>query len=309
MTVAGGHVVSTPSVARRQIRALVKPAGVRADVWARVIKLLSCIAGYLPDPWPSERTLAAKLGWHRSLVRRTVTHAKTLGLVTTEPHGKGYRYILIGPISGVQTGPTSAESGPMKWAQKKRRNSYVVPPRSFLPSVRTPDGGSAAVVIPFPKGSTVPRFDPSQDDPETSIGEDPTRPPGASRQVKVNPASRLAVLFERSWYKMTLKHPKWRMIGPGPRGQIMRCTTVMAQQVDIDVAEAYIEAFPEMVASGEVELGEDRRGNPRSPISRFQSWWYTADLDDPREKAARIAKSKAAIAAYKQWRRDQGLPE
>jgi len=108
---------------------------------------------------------------------------------------------------------------------------------------------------------------------------------------------------------MTKRHPEWRMVPPGPRGQIVRYIKgVMMQQVDIDVIEAYIQAFPGEVASGEVELGENRDGSLQTPFSRFCGWWYTADLDDPREKAARIAKSKAIIEEYKRMRREQGLP-
>src|SRR4029077_8920365 len=71
--------------ARREIRAKRCPRHIRKDAWGHVIDLLVCIAGYLPDCWPSERTLAAKLGKHPPNVHRTIVRARAEGLLVTTP--------------------------------------------------------------------------------------------------------------------------------------------------------------------------------------------------------------------------------
>ena len=49
------------ATARAEIKRLKRPAGMRSDVWLSVRELRTALAGYLPEVWPSQRTLAAKL--------------------------------------------------------------------------------------------------------------------------------------------------------------------------------------------------------------------------------------------------------
>ena len=253
------------ATARAEIKRLKRPAGMRSDLWLTTQQLLTVLAGYLPEVWPSQRTLAAKLGCSPMAVHRRVSTAARHGLITTTIHhnpgwldGKQYQLVCLSEglkatcvryasRNGSSNGSVTQEVLPSTKEVKQRSPSVIV------------DGSGVALAVQRSKEAGVPRWEPEESDPDP-IGADPTTPLATKKVKAPDPAGSLVAT-------LALRQD---LVGPRANHsrQFRGCTrasdrrkaigyirSVMLVQVsDEMVARAYLDAFVSAVASGEVEL-------------------------------------------------------
>jgi hypothetical protein len=287
--------------ARQEIRGLKRPPDVRRDMWHHITVLLNCLAGYLPEAFPSQRTLATKLDWNRTTVSRTVTRARNLGLITTaaRPLDRGYTdgttYLLVclstdlkAAIQRARPGHTSrTHFAPEEDLPPTEEDRSALPP----PEGGTPVGACGA----DPSHDRVVAMSDYRDDPDP-IGADPTAPLAAPRSTR--PADQgvwLAKLFDECWRKMARSHREWAGVRPSSRPIAIRYIKgVMLEQVDVEVAEAYIRSYAPAVADGRCEpkLGQ-------VPFQHFVGWWGSEEIEDPAVVRERKAEYDEAMRVYR----------
>lgn len=277
--------------ARGDIRALSQPKGVRRGTWLCIQELLHHLAGYLPEPYPSERHLATKLGWSQTSVHRAVCRAESLGLLerntrsvsTSRWDGKSYLLTCLSeatkaavvryrPESVSTQAPESLSTQKVGTSSSKKYG--VVPPLRGV----TPVGGVAAEKDNLLRAAMAGfKGHPDHDDP-TPIGASEDIPIPAS-VTRGDPAVYLARLFDQVWREGVGKDPRLRALRPSSRPIAIRYLKgVMLQQVDVDVAESYIRQFPSRVVSGAVEIHEGK-----SPFQAFIGSWGQEQVVDPVE--------------------------
>jgi hypothetical protein len=289
--------------ARREIRALRKPREIRKDAWGTVIELLCAIAGYLPDPWPSERTLAAKLGRQQQNVHRTLVRAREWGLVSTTVRplpgstrdGQSYHLLCLSePLRAAiarhhfqtsldvrsksysygvgQTDSPSGESSRRAEDGPLTRDAKVIP----MPMNRWNENNEDAPAI----GAPDPRVGPPHDD----LG-------GAATVVRGDPATYLARRFERKWAAAKRAHRELRVSrGKYSMGMMIGyIRNSMLTECSPEHVEAYMDAFIEAAAAGDVIIKPGQFA-----FERFTAWWGREDVEDPAERLA--AKQSAADA-------------
>lgn len=305
------------SIARKDIKALRQPKGLRGDVWYHVQQLLDCLAGYLPEVWPSERTLAKKLGWHQTSVHRAVSRARALGLLETSVRPvegarfDGQFYLLVCLSDTTKAALVRARpehisgSSPEHSLHHKvgTSSSKKYEGRSSPSGGVTPVGGCAAERDDLLRAAMAGfRGHPDHDEPRP-FGAPPESedPPLRSTTIKGDPALALARLFDDVWREAAARDKHLRTLKPSSRPiAIKYLKGVMLRQVDVDVAEAYIRQFPARVLSGAVEIPEGK-----TPFQAFIGSWGDEQVTDPGEEDrlreinarldARIAARKASL--------------
>lgn len=294
--------------ARREIRALKRPVGVQRNTWTGVIDILRLIAGYLPEPYPSQRTIAAKLDLHRTTVTRRLALAERLGLIrrTDRPNpgglmdGTNYHFACFSEGLAAALARTRFQDTNCTQTQ----NSYSVGvQRTHLPVGAPGVAESApteAEVIPLPNR------DDSWDIRHEHVNYDGSRPQDfeATTVEGADPAVRLAFQFERKWAAAKRAHSALRvsrgkysvgmMIGYIRNSMLTECTP--------EHVEAYMDAFIEAAASGDVEI---KKG--QFAFERFTAWWGREDVEDPAERASNRAIAQDAIARARAIRAERGL--
>ena len=291
--------------ARREIRALKRPVGIQRNTWTGVLDILRLIAGYLPEPYPSQRTIAAKLDLHRTTVTRRLALAERLGLIrrTDRPNpgglmdGTNYHFACFS--EGLAAALTRTRFQDTNCTQTK--NSYSVgvhnaPPfREVLPAGLRP-ADQKDNVVPFNR--------PSDDDwSSPAIGEDPNGPLPPAATVKVDPAVYLARRFDGKWADAARRDPALRVSRASSRGMaIGYLRKVMLTQVSPEHAEAYMDAFVEAAAAGDVVVKEGQFA-----FERFTHWWGREDVEDPAEHLAKREISQRMHEEYQEYLRSRGL--
>lgn len=289
--------------ARKDIKSLPRPTGVRLDNWYYVREALLCLAGSLPDPYPSVRTLAKKLGWHKTTVHRVVSKARSLGLLETtsrsfgEDHWDGMTYLLTCLSDTTKAAIVRSRPGP-KCVQEPVHTSglKVVPSSSKKESSPIPPSegcahGSGSALADQTQRAAVTRRGEFDDEPEVTLGGDPTPKLRSSVVKPPDPAKMLALHFDDRWQNMARRSQRFRGIPGSKRGMaIGYIKGVMLTQVDPDIARAHMDAFVSAVASGEVELNDEQL-----PFERFTGWWGRQQVVDPAE-TARLNEIKAVLA-------------
>jgi len=279
--------------ARTEIRHLKPPPGMRSGSWHDIQELLRVLAGYLPEVWPSQRTLAAKLGCSQPTVHRRVSAAVDLGLLhlTTRPN-QGW---LDGTVYHLTCLSTGLKADCSRYASRFTSASEVVLSLSEKESSPLPSGGAHGSAGPglaaeHTLEAGVPRHVPD-DDPDP-IGADPHAPLPQHRVKPPDPGKELALYFDNRWHDRARRSSQWRGTRPSDRGKaIGYLRGVMLTQVDPDIARAHIDAFISAVFSGEVELKEEQL-----PFERFTGWWGRQAVADPVE-TARLNEIKARLLA------------
>lgn len=299
-TVTHRELVAT---ARREIRALQCPHGTRRDAWRTVIELLAAIAGYLPDPFPSERTLAKKLGRHQQNVHRTLDRARQLGLVKTVPRPleKSYRdgqtYLLLCLSEGLRA--AIARHHFQTSLDVRRKIFFFEEDHNAPPSSREvlPAGLRPADQTPL-EDNVVP-FNRNTDDDWSSpvIGEDPKAPLPATA-IRVDPAVYLARRFDSKWADAKRTTPALRVIRASSRGMaIGYLRKVMLPEISPDHVEAYMDAFVAAAVAGDIVVKESQFA-----FERFTAWWGREDVEDPAERKETALRASEAIArAREMW--------
>jgi len=285
--------------ARREIRALTNP-GIRPDAWRSITALLAAIAGYLPDCWPSERTLAKKLGKHQQAVHRLLVRARELGLVSTTPRPleKSYRdgqvYHLLCLSTGLRATISRQQiqtTSVVRRASSSSKKMENAPPfREVLPAGLRP-ADQKDNVVPFNRP-------PDDDWSSPAIGEDPNGPLPPAATVKVDPAVYLARRFDGKWADAARRDPALRVSRASSRGAaIGYLRKVMLTQVSPEHAEAYMDAFVEAAAAGDVVVKEGQFA-----FERFVHWWGREDVEDPAVHAQGKALAQWAVEQVRQQR-------
>jgi hypothetical protein len=284
--------------ARAEIRKLKKPVGMRSDLWPTTQQLLSVLAGFLPEVWPSQRTLAAKLGCSQPSIHRRVSTAMRFGLLTTVVHSNpgwldGKEYLLTCLSEGLKADCS-------RYASRYGSVSQVVLSLSEKESSPLPSGGvhgSAAsrLADQTPKEAGMPRHDPYAGDPDP-LGGDPEAPYPSFKVKAVDPATTLALQFDQKWYAMA-RRKGLRGIRPSDRGMaIGYLRGVMLTQVDPDVALEYMTAFIGAVRDEEVEIKTGQFA-----FEKFTKWWGRIEVDDPVTTAEDKARAAAAVEKYREY--------
>lgn len=315
----GPHVSETVThraiiaAARKEIRALKRPEGMQSNIWPLQKDFLLVLAGYLPDVWPSMRTLATKLDCSPMSVHRRVRTAQRFGLIATEVH----------PGQAMQWDGTKYHlmclSGPLK-ASIVRARPVTVPCNGCAIEGRSSSSKKIGVVPPPLRGgvtpgaacggtfdtqeATVPNgYNPDDDYPPDAIGEDPDTPLPVHRVRQIDQGTWLARYFDERWHAMARRHREWRMTKPSERGAAVKYMKgVMLAQVDFDVAEAYVQAYVNAVGDGVVAPKEGQL-----PFLHFTGWWGHEEIADPKERAERQAMIASAKADYHRFLEEQGL--
>jgi hypothetical protein len=285
------------AAARREIRALPCPRGIRKDGWGTVLDLLAAIAGYLPDCWPSERTLAKKLSKHQQAVHRTLNRARELGLVSTtvrplESSRDGQSYHLLCLSEGLRAA-----------ISRQRIQTTVVVESKISYSVgdqtASPSGDTSLPAAPVDRKDNVVPFNRPPDDDWSSpaIGEDPLAPLPATA-IKVDPAVYLARQFDSKWADVKRRHPELRVTRSSSRGAaIGYLRKVMLPEITPEHVEAYMDEFILAAVTGDVQVKEGQFA-----WERFTAWWGRADVEDPAiHAAAKASAAKAVAAARAYW--------
>jgi hypothetical protein len=269
-----------------------------------VIELLTAIAGYLPDPWPSERVLAKKLGKLQPNIHRTLNRARELGLVSTTVRPlagstrDGQTYHLLCLSEGLRA--AIARYHFQISLDIRSKNSYSVgvqdEPTSSGGGISRPAAPAVqkeAVVVPFNR----PRDD-GWDSP--AFGEDPKGSLPATT-IRVDPAVYLARQFDSKWAAARRAHPALRVIRSSSRGRAVGNARAMMRDNGLspEHIEAYIDAFIEAAAAGDVVVKEGQFA-----WERFFGWWGTTDVEDPAVDAGKRAHAQWAI---EEARRIRGL--
>lgn len=305
-TVSHRAIVAT---ARKEIRALRKPPGMRSDSWLAVRELLTALAGYLPHVWPTQRTLATKLGCSPMAIHRRVSTAAKHGLLVTLVHENGawldsteYRLVCLSTALKATISSNGSSNGSVTQVSPPPPEEDRVMPllRRSIPGAA--DGGAE----PQTQGTVVPFIRPRPDD------DDP-RPIGAlpedeeeQRTITVPPVDQAAYLakrFDDLWRAMSRRHRQWHMVIPSKRGMaVAYIKGVLLTQADPDVIEGYMVAYVNAVADGVIEpkLGQQ-------PFMHFIGWWGSEEIEDPAVRADRQAMIASAKADYHRYLEEQGL--
>ena len=278
--------------ARREIRALRRPPTMRSDVWHGVRDLLDALAGYLPEVWPSQRTLARKLQVSQPAVHRRVCAARKAGLIVTTTHDHpawrdGLDYRLVCLSEGLKT--AISRYGSRYGSESEGRSSPSEKITSLAPSGLVHGSGSALAATQ----ENVAFMSDYRDDPEP-IGADPYASLPQRSVRPVDQGAWLAKLFDECWRTMARSHREWRSVTPSKRGMAVGYIKgVMLEQVDVDIAEAYVRAFAPAVAEGRIEVKEGQ-----IPFERFTAWWGREEIEDPQIASERKAENAAIMEAY-----------
>ena len=199
--------------ARKEIRAIQRPRHIRRDVFGNVINLLCAIAGYLPDCWPSERTLAKKLDREQKSVHRWLCHAREWGLVTTTPRPmeQGFRdgqaYHLVCLSEGLKATITRGQfqrSLDLRSKSSSSKKTQTGSPSEIPPSRAAPGSQETPMA----------KWNPEDDFGGDPIGSDPRAPLAEPTVLSTDPAVYLARRFDRKWADVKRSHPALRMV-PG----------------------------------------------------------------------------------------------
>lgn len=144
------------------------------------------------------------------------------------------------------------------------------------------------------------RWDP-ESEPD-AIGADPFAPFPGSVVKPVDPAVRLAALFDECWKRAASKHSHLRTIKPSHRPKTIQWLSgVMLKQVDEDVAEAYIRQFPRLVVEGAVNIGR-----AQTAFQAFTGTWGTVEeIDDPVTSGEDKTRAAANVERYREFLRQQ----
>jgi hypothetical protein len=299
-TVTHRHLIAT---ARQEIRALRNP-GIRPDAWRSITALLTAIAGYLPDPFPSERVLAKKLGRAHQNVHRTLDRARELGLVTTAPRPleKSYRdgqtYLLVCLSEGLRA--AIARHHFQASLDARRKISYSVGDQDEATSS---GGGISLPAAPVDQKDNVVPFNRNTDDDWSSpvIGEDP-KAPIEGTSVRVDPAVYLARRFDAKWAEAKRTTPALRVSRASSRGMaIGYLRKVMLPEITPEHIEAYFDAFVAAAVAGDVLVKESQFA-----FERFTGWWGREDVEDPTEHLANRALSDLMREQARQIRGEIG---
>jgi hypothetical protein len=288
--------------ARREIRALKPGRGIRRDAWFFVRELLLEIAGYLPDCWPSERTLATKLGRKQQAVHRTLDKAREWGLVTTtvRPMEYGWRPAQTYHLVCLSEGLKAALS-----RQQIQTTDRVVSKSSSSKKTDTgsPSGIPRGQAAPGREGALVAGRKIRSDDPSGDFDGVPVTgaPDPYDTHVPIEPESPdpaiyLARRFDTRWGRMIRAHPELSDVRASSRGAVIGyLRDVMLPQVaSPEHAEAYMDAFIHAAADGDIEFKDGQHA-----WQRFTGWWGKVPLEDPRIRAEQRAASQSMIEEYR----------
>ena len=176
-------------------------------------ELLLAIAGYLPDCWPSERTLGKKLGRPQQSVHRSLCKAREWGLVSTTPRplehawrsGQTYRLVCLSE-------PLQATIARHHFQTSLR----VISKSSSSKKTETalPSGEPHRRAAPGRQEAMMTRRPPDDDWSSPAIGEDPRAPLPVHEVRPVDQAVRLARLFDTKWADL-LRRPSGSPSHPG----------------------------------------------------------------------------------------------
>lgn len=289
-TVTPRELVAT---ARREVRALKRPKDVRRDLWTHVIDILVVIAGYLPEPYPSQRTIAAKLDLHRTTVTRRLAMAERLGLISRtdrpNPGGlmDGTNYHLLCLSEPLRAAITRTHFQDTLCTQTQI--SYSVGDHTASPLRGDTSGAGSAdregTVLPFNRP-------PDDDWSSPAIGEDP-KAGFPVTEIRTDPAVYLARKFDRKWADLKRTHPEQRIIRASSRGQCVGNIRNMLneQAMSPEHVEAYMDEFVVAVAAGEVIVKEGQHA-----WRCFYGWWGSTDVEDPAERKETALRASEAIA-------------
>jgi len=270
--------------ARREIRALKRPAGVRSDSWRSVIELLSVIAGYLPEPYPSQRVLSKKLEIRQQTISDQVRRAVAWGLLAVSdrpnPGGlmDGTNYHLLCLSEGLKADLT--RHGYQTRFPVQSKNSYSVGVQDAPPFRE----GLPSGLRPLDRKDNVVAFNRNRDEDwdTPAIGEDPNGPLPSAGPVKVDPAVYLARQFDSKWAEAKRTTPALRVIRASSRGMaIGYLRKVMLPEISPQHVEAYMDAFVDACVAGDVLVKESQFA-----FERFTGWWGREDVEDPSERLA-----------------------
>ncbi len=275
--------------AKLQVRKLKKPVGVRADQWRGIIALLTAIAEYLPDPYPSQRVLAAKLDVPVGTVQRHVRKAVALGLLATleRPNpgghrpGTTYRLLYLSPDlkSFLVTRPQIERKDKSSSSKKT-----VTSPALRAGSSRPAAGRLSKDAPDMPMN----RFDPGADDPDLPIGADKVAPLPARGVKPPDAAVALARRFDDEWWALVRRDPSLSDIRGSSRGHaIGYLRKIMLEEISEEHALAYMDLFFDAVGTGRLELKPGQFA-----FERFAHWWGREPVADP----ALDKKRKAHVA-------------
>lgn len=287
--------------ARKEIKALRNP-GIRPDAWSSMVDLLHAIAGYLPECFPSERTLAKKLGRHQQNVHRTLARARELGLVVTtvRPLEKSYRdgqsYHLMCLSEALRATITRHR---FQTSLDVRSSSSSSKKNSTDPPLR---GGSSR---PRQEGSNlVPlnRFNESDEWSSPPIGKDPEPELPVIAVKQIDPAVSLWASFTKKWARLQRRQPGLVIIRRGPSGRGIGYLRrwIEDEGYSPEHIEAYMDEFIEAVSAGEVVIKERQFA-----WQALTAWWGTTDVEDPAIDVAAKAKAADAVAAARAYWAEQ----
>jgi hypothetical protein len=303
-TVAHSELIAK---ARREIRALKRPKQIRRDLWTGMIDILVVIAGYLPDPYPSQRTIAAKLDLHRTTVTRRVLMAERLGLInrTDRPNpgglmdGTTYHLVCLSePLKLAlsrthfqDTLCTQTQSSFSEGRQDEATSSGGGISRPAAPAVQTPQEN----VVPFNRNT-------DDDWSSPAIGEDPKGALPATT-IKVDPAVYLARRFDAKWAEARRRAPALRVTRASSRGRAVGNARSMMRDNGLspEHVEAYMDAFIDACVAGDVFVKEGQFA-----WERFFGWWGTTDVEDPAERHAAASLAQQMIEQARQIRGESG---
>jgi hypothetical protein len=286
------------SQARKEIRSLKCPRGTRRDAWKTVIDLLLAIAGYLPDAWPSERTLAKKLGRRQPHVHRTLVRAREWGLVSTTVRP------LAGSTRDGQTYHLLCLSEGLRAAIARYQFQIPLGIRSeYSYSVGVQHGPhSVGASRPREEGSNVVplnRWSESDDwGTGPAIGEDPEPELPVLTPKPVDPAVALWARFTDKWARLQRRQPGLKIIRRGPSGRGIGYLRrwIENEGYSPEHIEAYMDEFIEAVAAGEVVIKERQFA-----WQCLTAWWGTTDVEDPAVGAAAKASAARSVAAAREY--------
>jgi hypothetical protein len=296
------------AAARREIRALPCPREVRCDGWRTITDLLAAIAGYLPDCWPSERTLAKKLGKKQQAVHRTLVRARELGLVVTtvrplESSRDGQSYHLV-----CLSEPLRAAISRQRMQTTtvvKSKNSYSVGVQDG-PTFGGPSWAAAppAQTPPEPRSNVVPFNRQRDEDWESpAFGEDPKGALPATT-IKTDPAVHLARQFDRKWVDAKRTTPALRVSRSSDRGMAtghIRNTMLRDHDLSPEHVEAHMDAFIAACVAGDVIVKEGQFA-----FEKFSKWWGREDVEDPTERLANKATAQWVLDQVRLQRERNG---
>lgn len=184
--------------AKAVIRGLKKPEGVTQQRWNCVLRLLEALAEYLPQPYPSQETLAKKLNVSVRTVKNWVRWAVELGLLVVEKDDHqshhGYwdhnRYHLVG-ISSIT--PNKARRFPRTGGNMCPQSS------SYLRMKKASNLSSAKRGLEEERRNLPAASGPGEISPSTSRTSE--------RRWMATPATQVSDYFQREW-EQRLESPR-----------------------------------------------------------------------------------------------------